>query len=52
MLVVVAMKWRDMRFLLFTIFVACLVCGCDVYKPVPSLSDNEIIGKWVITEDM
>jgi hypothetical protein len=40
-----------MYFLVLTIFIACLVSGCDVYKPVTSLSDNEIAGRWVITED-
>lgn len=40
-----------MRFLIFTIFIACLVSGCDVYKPVTSLSDNEIARRWVLTED-
>jgi len=44
-------KIKSMRFILFALLVATLCYGCDVHTPVTHLTEEEIIGTWVITEE-
>ena len=42
---------KNMRLLLFVISIACLHFGCNVYKPVTNLPEEDIVGTWILTDE-